>query len=330
MSNALPTSSQLLPRSPLPGSSASPTLALAPASPARVTDLRPAERVVATGRRPSSRSSGGKARVEGRTSNFGDRSVEFGRLIRQCRLRMTSDDVPNWVGPHKAVITQEDASRIVGCTTSYYNRLESGRAIGKSRIDLLERVARGLCMTTSERYLTFWLSTGYSAPGLHPVTPAVLAGMRAMLRAVPWPAWVMDPVGNIVESNLVMAHWLPSTVDATNFLEWALTTPAAQGQLRDWESAWAPAAVAYIRMTAAMAPHDPRAFRLIDDLIAPAGIPRRLWEDSAIERIQPGADIALHPLRLEVHGQVVEVNMNVLSPPGASEGRLVQLIPASA
>ncbi|WP_412538645.1 helix-turn-helix domain-containing protein [Longispora sp. K20-0274] len=250
---------------------------------------------------------------------LGDPATELARLVRQCRYRMPSDN---------GVMSQETAAHLVGCSLQWYRRLESGRAADYSE-EMLEGVARGLQMTDSERYLLFWLGRGRSAPGRHPVTEALGESLLAMVEVMPWPAWITDPAGVIQMRNRYLADWLPETAGSDNFVAWVIRDQSARETLLDWKTTWLPAAVAYVKMTIAIIPKDERVQALVRELAkcAPA---RELWENAAVERIEPGADIAMRPLRLLRNGSPVQVNWTALNAPGASEARLVQLIPPMA
>ncbi|GIG63209.1 hypothetical protein Lfu02_75810 [Longispora fulva] len=257
---------------------------------------------------------------------LGNPAVEIARLVRHCRARMTSADIPDWVGPPRTKLTQEVIAHRIGCSLVTYGHLENGQ-LRRMSTQLAEAVASALCMTDSERYLLHWLGTGMSAPGVHPTTEKLVASLRLMMHAVPWPAWMSDPAGNIFDRNPRMTEWMPDTAGSASFIAWVLTAAPAREQLVDWETTWMPAAVAYVRMISAMAPTDPRIVALIRGVVEPCALARSLWENSAVQRIQPGADIASQPLWLRVRGKPVEVSLTVLTPPGASEGRFVELIP---
>ncbi|MEV6523198.1 helix-turn-helix domain-containing protein [Longispora sp. NPDC051575] len=247
---------------------------------------------------------------------MGDPATELARLVRQCRYRMPSAN---------GVMSQEVAAHLVGCSLQWYRRLESGRAADYSE-EMLEGVARGLNMTDSERYLLLWLGRGRSAPGRHPVTEALGVSLLAMVDVLPWPAWITDPAGVIQLRNRYLADWLPETAGSDNFVTWVIRDQTAREKLVDWKKTWLPAAVAYVKMTMAIIPKDERVQALVRELAksAPA---RELWENAAVERIEPGADIAMQPLQLLRDGSAVKVIWTVLTAPGASEARLVQLIP---
>ncbi|MGY0234029.1 MmyB family transcriptional regulator [Longispora urticae] len=254
---------------------------------------------------------------------MGDPTTELARLVLQCRTRLAP--ASGATTGRASVVSQEVAAQLVKCSLQWYRRLESGRPSVYSEA-MMEGVARGLQMSESERYLLFWLGTGRSAPGVHPMTAALEASLVAMVDAARWPAWITDPAGLISTRNQYLDEWVPGTAGTDNFVQWVISDPAARQVLPEWKTTWLPAAVAYVKMTIAIIPKDERVQALVRDLAkcAPA---RELWENAAVERIQPGADIALRTLYLNVKDRPIEVALTVLSPPGASEARLVQLIP---
>lgn len=208
---------------------------------------------------------------------------EFGRTVRRWRDRVTPETVGVPVGRRRRAsgLRREELAALAGISADYLTRLEQGRATAPSA-QVVEALARGLCLSDTERDLLYRLA-GHAAPGPDVVpsrvppsvhrlldrlshTPVVVydASWTLVLANAPYDALMGDTTAwRGLERNAVwrnIAH-LPSRV---------LHTPQEQAEHEA-------RLVADLRLTASRYPADRALRRLVTDL---SSSPRftELWD----------------------------------------------------
>lgn len=239
---------------------------------------------------------------------------------------MTSADIEGWDRAPKEHLSQNDIVAAIGCSVRWYQQLERGADIDYDPA-LLLRTAEAMRMTDSEYYYLHWCARGHSAPGRHPATATQEDSLRRCISAMRWPAWVLTPSGRILATNKAATVWLPGVESAGNLARWAMLNPASREQFLDWEDTWAPAWIAFLRMSVAMVADDQDLLALIAEVVAADDLFDRLWHTHLIGRMQPVAYLHEQPLWIRGRTGNHEMRLSTLTPPGAWERQIFMLQP---
>ncbi|MFI6079099.1 helix-turn-helix domain-containing protein [Actinoplanes sp. NPDC051343] len=253
---------------------------------------------------------------------------ELGRQVRAWRLRLDPSRTPGLrprrsTGQHRRTVSQERLAQLVGCSTSWFGRLELGHPHNYSD-RFLTKVAEVLQLDSDETRLLFLLA------GKQPPTCSLDAapdGLEPVLMAQPWPAYLSDQIWDVTAYNPKMRAWFPWVQQRdANVMRWVFTDPDAPRRLYRWDTEWAPSLLAELRVRQLRRPADPRLSRIIAEILDVNPVARRLWQEPV-----PHFQARESPRSIMVPGlsrpQLIDVV--ALQPPQSPDHRLTMLIPAS-
>jgi transcriptional regulator with XRE-family HTH domain len=235
-------------------------------------------------------------------------------------------------------LRREEVARLADVGISWYTWLEQGRSINVSQ-PLLERLARALRLTATEREHLFALAQGRPAPR-PPASPAVVTeALQQVLHAHPFPAWVSTPRRDFLAWNrahtVLYGDFGELPVTERNGLRLVFLNPRIRSQMPNWE-AQARASVASFRVAAARAADRAPFDTLVDSLTRASPEFARIWSEHDVAEVTEGAKIVLHETagRLEFQhvslahaepdGEVVQVTLSAPRP-GPNEARTREL-----
>ena len=225
---------------------------------------------------------------------------ELAEFLRTRRARVQPGDVglPNGERRRTPGLRREEVAQLADVGVSWYTWLEQGRDIHVSE-PLLERLARALRLTATERAHLFELAHGRPAP--RPAEPArVSPALQRVLDTHPYPALVSTPRRDIVAWNaaasILYGDFALLSEKNRNHLWSMFMNPERRALFVDWERT-ARSSVASFRLEAARA-SDRREFDvLITELLQCSSDFARFWNDHELVEIPEG-------LKLLVHAQV--------------------------
>lgn len=228
------------------------------------------------------------------------------------------------------VISQESLALAAGVSTSWYTRLETGRAAGRVSDEVLESLARVLGLGPLDR-ATLWRWAARREPPETAYARAAgtdaAADLIAMVPHTPWPAYVSDEAWDLISYNQHMLEWFPQ-IEAAGFnvMIWTFCEPAAQEQLVDWELTWARPMIAGLRAQVAATPEHTRLQAVVRQVLAASSHARQLWDEQLPQEGHPhGAIREVRPAHLG--GKVIRYRVTAMSLTGTSQPRLITLMP---
>lgn len=255
------------------------------------------------------------------------RSAELNALMRSWRNRLDPGKIPGLSqdGRRRRKVSQELLAQLVGVSTAWYARLERGER-GNYSDALLDRAARVLQLSEDEHATLFRLAVGRE-PLLRPrVDPAVVdPTSRHFVEQQPFPACLTDGCWNVVAYNALMTELFPTFGCEHNLMRWVLTYRAAQLQLVDWETTWAPRMLGQLRLAVSRWPEDQRLADLAKEILSVSEFNRWLWRTRP--KVNSHADGDRRRLHLPHDGGVQEVEISVLVPLRAEGMRVIIMMP---
>jgi len=258
-----------------------------------------------------------------------DPSAELARLVRSWRERLNPAEIPGLSGyssRRKTIVTQEDIARLIEFSSVWYGKLERGEPARYSD-DFLDRAAIALRLTDDERMTLYLYAVGREpAPRGQHTTDLAPGGLRQIVHAQPWPAYISDEAWDVPEYNQHMRDWFPWVGYERNVMRWVFTYPEARQQLYDWDTDWAPLMLAQMRVANARNPNNMRLANLIREILRVNPDARRLWESEPTVYVHPDGD--RRRLHLPYHDDVIGVEIVALGPLRATNVRLMMLIPS--
>jgi transcriptional regulator with XRE-family HTH domain len=270
----------------------------------------------------------------GTTGPTPNASEELAALIRSCRLRLSTDNIPGLNAqpnsarrPRRRTASQELVASLVSYSTAWYSSLERGEPKNYSG-DFLDRVAYTLRMTPDERRLLFWYATGHEPTSPHlPAAVNSAPTFKQVLDAQPWPAYLTDPAWDVIAYNGIARDWFP-WVDGheTNVMRWVFTYPEARTQLHQWRTDWAPKMLGQMRAARARFPDNKRLEQVLTEILDTNRDARKIW-DQPITYLHPDGD--QRALYLPHHRKVTKINIVGLEPMRAPGTRFMLLVPVT-
>ena len=204
-------------------------------------------------------------------------------------------------------LRREEVAARAGIGVTWCAWIEQGRDVHPSA-ETLSRLADALRLARAERAYLFELA-GRRDPenpfeGRADEAPASVA---ALVRALPWPAYGLDPAWNICCWNAAARRLFVGLAEAEehcNLLRYVFAEPAARELIPDWEQR-ASRLLAEFRTDYGRNLADPRARAVVDWLGAKSEFFRQAWERQAVSGREGGLRSFLHPedgpLRFEQH-----------------------------
>ncbi len=218
-------------------------------------------------------------------------SEQLRDLVPRWRRRLKPSAIPGLFYesniPKKKYVSQENVAHLVGVSTRWYANLERGEP-GPYSTDFLDQVAAALRLSLEERAVLYMLATGQEPepPRAVPVGPD-FAGLRALVNAQPWPAYVSDDAWDCLFSNQHHLSWFPHLRHEPNIMLWPFLYAESKIQLIDWERSWARPMLAQLRAASARHPDNERLQEIIRRILTGSADARRIWDE--------GAEVHLHP-----------------------------------
>src|SRR5258707_9738306 len=128
--------------------------------------------------------------------------AELAQFLRSRRARIRPADVglPQGTRRRALGLRREEVARLAEVGVSWYTWLEQGRDIHASE-PFLERLARALCLTPTERAYLFALAHGRPAarPAIAPTQ--VSQALQRVIAAHPFPAFASTMRGDVLAWN---------------------------------------------------------------------------------------------------------------------------------
>ncbi|MER6912251.1 helix-turn-helix domain-containing protein [Streptomyces sp. NPDC000594] len=182
------------------------------------------------------------------------KSKELNRLLPAWRKRLPRDEVPGLTARYgrrrRQGLTQEEVADLVGTSSRWYGKLESG-APGPYSLDFLERVSRVLQLGESERHALFFYGAGKEpASRPRPDASSLDPYVADYVRQQELPTYISNLAWDLVIYNRAALAQFPWMAYGLNIMIWVLTYPEARMQLIDWENTWARPMAAQLRMAA--------------------------------------------------------------------------------
>ncbi|GIH02889.1 hypothetical protein Rhe02_09560 [Rhizocola hellebori] len=227
------------------------------------------------------------------------RSKQLRRQMRKWRESLDRSSIAGLVGS-KRIVTQEEAAVLCGRAVSHYGNLERGRIDLNYSDEVLDTVADVLQLGETSRRVLYLLATGREPKPAPYAATRVNTAVQAKLACQPWPAYVLDPLWNVVEYNEGTLQWFPHVATEPNVMRALTCLPQLRRQLLDWNDIWLPRAIAQLKGQLAWPEHDERLDQLVADILNRCPQARHwmyhdvtvwMYEDGQVRRMMvPGAD----------------------------------------
>lgn len=247
----------------------------------------------------------------------------LGRFIRSHREAITPD------GPLRRRRTpglrREELAQRAGIGVTWCAWIEQGRPIAIAPATL-GRLADALALTAVERAYLFELA-GRRDPQAS--SPAVIAqapaAISALVQALPFPAYGLDPMWNACCWNDAAAHlfgdWLTAGSTPPNLLRYTFTAASARALLPDWDNR-AQRLLAEFRADSARLLDDPRFIALVESLRAASPLFAAEWDAQSVLAREGGLRQFHHPR----DGRLI-YHQHTLNPAERRDYKLVVLTP---
>jgi transcriptional regulator with XRE-family HTH domain len=224
---------------------------------------------------------------------------ELAQFLRSRRERVRPGDVGLPAGTRRRTpgLRREEVAQLAGVGVSWYTWLEQGRDIHVSE-PLLERLARTLCLTPTERAHLFELAHG--RPAALPVSaPSTVSGtLVRILEAHPFPALVSTRRWDVLAWNaaaeILYGDFRRFPAERRNGL-WLMFMDAVQrSRMPGWE-ADARRTVAGFRLDAARAANREEFDALAAELARVSPEFARFWNEHDVAESPAGSKVLVHP-----------------------------------
>jgi transcriptional regulator with XRE-family HTH domain len=234
-------------------------------------------------------------------SATGEDSGELGAFLRSRRAELTPEQVGlPLVGGRRRVpgLRREEVAQLAMISTDYYTRLEQGRLTGASAA-VLDALVDALRLDDDERNYLYKLTnkqvTRRPAPVEHvwPQTQVLLDNL------VNTPAMVLGRCFDVLAWNPLAAALFLDFDQVPqhhrNYLRLLFLHPDVRGRYDDWRGI-ARTCVAFLRMTVAARPDDPRLAEVVGDLSVHDPDFRAWWAERNVDHQTFGTKSLRHPL----------------------------------
>jgi transcriptional regulator with XRE-family HTH domain len=225
--------------------------------------------------------------------------AELAQFLRSRRARVRPADVglPDGARRRTPGLRREEVARLADVGVSWYTWLEQGRDIQVSA-PLLERLARALRLSSTERGHLFALAHGRPAARPTIVTTTVSDALQRVLDADPFPAIVSNPRRDILAWNaaavVMYGDFARRPAIERNGLWSMFMDPERRDRIPQWERT-ARGAVAGFRVDAARAAARTEFDQLATALARVSPEFARFWDDHDVVEIAEGAKEYVHP-----------------------------------
>jgi transcriptional regulator with XRE-family HTH domain len=137
-----------------------------------------------------------------------ERKAQLSEFLRRCRERVSPTDVglPERARRRTPGLRREDVAALAGVSVTWYTWLEQGRDIQVSA-EVLERIAKTLRLTATERDFLFALVQNRPAPLTHWSNARISPAVQRMMERIGVPAIVMTARWDVVAWNRLVVHF---------------------------------------------------------------------------------------------------------------------------
>lgn len=219
----------------------------------------------------------------------------LGAFVR-ARREALQPDMP---GPRRRTpgLRREELAARAGIGVTWVSWIEQGREVSPSA-HTLSRLAAALRLSRAERAYVFELAERRDPQGpFANAAPVAPASVTAVVAALAWPAYGLDPAWHVVCANPA-ARALFAGLDLdegnANLLRWTFTHPAARRLLPDWEDRAARLLAEY-RADHARHPDDPAGRAVVAWLTAESAFFRACWDSQSVTEREGGLRRFRHP-----------------------------------
>ncbi|MEU4799055.1 helix-turn-helix domain-containing protein [Streptomyces sp. NPDC023327] len=208
------------------------------------------------------------------------RRADLGRMLRAWRMARDPALLP---GPvpfrgHRRYLTQLDMALLLGVSERWYRALERGEDRGYAP-EMITGVVRVLGLSPAQAD-ALHLGTGLRPPHRPPPAARVDEALLDLLHQQRRVSWICDQAWDVVAANAVAARHCPWLVHpGANVMTWAFSPPARY-QLRDWETRWAGALLARLRLAWQRWPDNERLDEVVRTVRREPGV-AELWDTAA-------------------------------------------------
>ncbi|EMD25634.1 helix-turn-helix transcriptional regulator [Amycolatopsis azurea] len=204
---------------------------------------------------------------------------ELGAFLRARRAGRTPEDAGVLYSGRRKVpgLRREEVAVLAGVNADYYTRLEQGRETHPSP-QVLDALSRALDLDPDAREHLYRLAGATPGDTPAPTSQAVSPELRRLMDGYPHtPAFVLDPLLNILATNTLADALFSAFRTADNLARMTFLDPAGQRFYARWD--WtAQATVANLRVAAGFGSHEPGLRALVAELGEGSARFRELWE----------------------------------------------------
>lgn len=193
-------------------------------------------------------------------------------------------------------LRREELAARAGIGVTWCAWIEQGREV-RASAETLARLADGLKLTPAERNYLFELAGRRDPknPFSSPVIDAP-ASLTALVHALPYPAYGLDPAWNICCWNGAADRLFIGMIDdgPPNLLRFVVTNPVAKQMIPQWEKRVL-RLLAEFRADFGRNPTDPRARAMVEWLADKSDFFRAAWEAQSVIGREGGFRDFIHP-----------------------------------
>lgn len=241
-------------------------------------------------------------------------SVSFGAYLRDRRSRL--DPVAlGFSNTRRRTpgLRREEVAQRANISATWYTWLEQGRG-GAPSADALDRIAKGLLLTESERGHLYMLALGHPPEVKYRISDGITPRLQRVLDALEYsPAIVKTPLWDIVAWNkaaaAVLTNYGELSPDQRNILKIVFCTPHIREMQVDW-SQLARSVVAAFRADVIRAGASTDVQQFVTELGARSPEFLMLWQNNDVLPQGEGTKRLQHPvvglIELEYSGFSVE------------------------
>src|SRR6201996_6791310 len=198
-----------------------------------------------------------------------------------------------------AGLRREEVAQRANISPTWYTWLEQGRG-GAPSADVLDRIARALLLTDTEREHLFLLGLGRPPEVRYENREGVTPRLQRVLDALdPSPALIRTATGDVVAwkhaSTVMLTDYAAIPADQRNILRFIFFDPRARAAQYDWKSV-ARYAVGAFRIDVARAGAAQKVGAFVDELCARSPEFAAMWRDHNVSTHHEGVKYIKHPV----------------------------------
>ncbi len=220
--------------------------------------------------------------------------MELGRFLAVRRGQLAPEAVGLRSGGRRRTpgLRREEVAMLSGVGLSWYTWIEQGRAKNVSA-EILGAIADTLLLDDAQRAYVMELA-GKPAAAPSPLPEDLPVAQSVVEHWQPNPAYVLDPLWNIVSANESARRLLHLAPGTSNYLEHFFCSPAVRATHLEWERQ-AAATVARFRVQSGPAAENAELHALVERVKARAPEFERLWEDFVLREDSCDVQNLVHP-----------------------------------